>query len=211
MKAGLWILWAVLAGLLGAIVLLGYFFDLGPLAALRLQLMRWAVLVAAGGLFLGLANLLQVHWEKVNEQRAGWGYSALLIFTLLVTLAVGLVFGPDFPLMLVLFSQVQAPMEASLMAVLAVILVVAGVRMGFEKRDVYRLVFIGTAILVLLGGSPWILALDLGAARLLGNVRAWVTGVWSAAGARGILLGMALGAAATGLRVLMGADRPYGE
>jgi hypothetical protein len=28
-------------------------------------------------------------------------------------------------------------------------------------------------------------------------------------GGRGILLGMALGAAATGLRILMGADRPY--
>jgi hypothetical protein len=30
------------------------------------------------------------------------------------------------------------------------------------------------------------------------------------AGARGILLGVALGTVATGLRILIGADRPYG-
>ncbi len=211
MKVGLWLVWAVLAGLLGAIVLLGYFIELGPLEPLRMQLMRWAMLVAAGALFLGLANLLQVHWEKVNNQRSGWGYSAVLIFALLITLAIGLVFGPDFGMMLLLFNRVQAPMEASLMAVLAVILITGGVRMVLEKRDVYRLVFIGTAILVLVGASPWVLAMDTGAARLMGNVRAWVSGVWSAAGARGMLIGMALGAAATGLRVLLGADRPYGD
>jgi hypothetical protein len=31
------------------------------------------------------------------------------------------------------------------------------------------------------------------------------------AGARGILLGVALGTVATGLRVLLGIDRPYSE
>jgi hypothetical protein len=211
MKAGLWLVWAVLAGLLGTIVLAGYFVDLGPLAALRLQLMRWAVLIAGGGLFLGLANLIQVHWDKVNAQRSGWGYSALLIFALMVTLAIGLVFGPDFGIMLLLFNHVQAPIEAALMAVLAVILIVAGVRMAVSNRGVYRLVFVGTAILVLVGASPWILASDMGAARLLGNLRAWVTGVWATAGSRGILLGMALGAATTGLRVILGVDRPYGD
>jgi len=30
------------------------------------------------------------------------------------------------------------------------------------------------------------------------------------AGIRGILMGVALGSIATGLRILMGADRPYG-
>jgi hypothetical protein len=42
------------------------------------------------------------------------------------------------------------------------------------------------------------------------DLRAWISQVWAAGGARGILLGVALGATATGLRVLLGTERPYG-
>ncbi len=44
---------------------------------------------------------------------------------------------------------------------------------------------------------------------LIGEMRDWISQVWSLAGMRAILLGVALGAIMTGLRVLMGADRPY--
>jgi hypothetical protein len=40
-------------------------------------------------------------------------------------------------------------------------------------------------------------------------IKDWVLEVPALAGARGILLGAALGTAATGLRVLLGIDRPY--
>jgi hypothetical protein len=40
-------------------------------------------------------------------------------------------------------------------------------------------------------------------------IKDWVLDVPALAGARGILLGVALGTAATGLRVLLGLDRPY--
>jgi hypothetical protein len=45
---------------------------------------------------------------------------------------------------------------------------------------------------------------------LVGNLRTWIVQVPSVGGARGILLGVALGTIATGLRILMGSDRPYG-
>jgi hypothetical protein len=41
-------------------------------------------------------------------------------------------------------------------------------------------------------------------------VRPIITQIFAAAGARGILLGVALGTLTTGLRVLFGADRLYG-
>jgi hypothetical protein len=42
-------------------------------------------------------------------------------------------------------------------------------------------------------------------------LRAEVVQVLSVGGARALLLGVALGAVATGLRVLLAAERPYGE
>jgi len=45
---------------------------------------------------------------------------------------------------------------------------------------------------------------------LIAEIRSWILGVPAVGGARGILLGVALGTIATGIRILMGADRPYG-
>jgi prolyl-tRNA editing enzyme YbaK/EbsC (Cys-tRNA(Pro) deacylase) len=42
------------------------------------------------------------------------------------------------------------------------------------------------------------------------TVRLFFAQVLAAAGARGILLGVALGTLTTGIRILFGADRPYG-
>ncbi len=43
------------------------------------------------------------------------------------------------------------------------------------------------------------------------DLRAWVLEVPGTAGARGILLGVALGAIATAFRILLGMDRPYAQ
>jgi len=43
-----------------------------------------------------------------------------------------------------------------------------------------------------------------------GIVRPFIAQVLAAGGARGILIGVALGTLTTGLRVLLGSDRPYG-
>jgi len=40
-------------------------------------------------------------------------------------------------------------------------------------------------------------------------IKDWILDVPALAGARGVLLGVALGTVATGLRVLLGIDRPY--
>jgi hypothetical protein len=201
----------VVAATVGLVVLLGYFVDTAIVLEFRQLLMQWTVLLAAAAVIMGLVNLLLVHWNKLNDQTAGWPYSAVLIFFFLVSLFLGLIFGPDFEIMLLVFNYIQLPIEAGLMALLAISLVVAGYRMLSQRRDVFSIVFIFTAILVLIGNSPWLMGSDAVIARLLGNVRAWVAQVWSAGAARGILLGVALGAVTTGIRILMGTERPYGD
>jgi hypothetical protein len=195
----------------GIVVLLGYFIEQPLILETRATLMQWAVILAAAAVFMGLLNLLLVHWSKISSQTKGWGYSALLIVFLLETLVLGLIFGPDHNLVLLLFTYLQLPVEISLMAILAVVLVVAGYRLILRRRDMLSMVFMGTALVVLLGTLPWVVSGEGAIIRTLGEMRAWITQVWAVAGARGILLGVALGAATTGLRVLLGADRPYGD
>jgi hypothetical protein len=211
MKLGAYVIWAAVATATGLFVLLGYFFQLDLLLGLRLLLIQWAVLLAAGALFLGLFNLLSVHWNKVSLQENGWPYSAVLILSFLVTLVLGLLFGPDYQAVMLLFRYVQLPVEASLLALLAVSLTLAGFRLVSRRRDMASLVFLAAAFLTLLGTAPWPVASDSSTALFVGDLRAWISQVVAAGGARGILLGVALGAITTGLRVLLASDRPYGD
>lgn len=205
--------WAAIALGVGLFVLAGYFVDFGFVQEYRLIFMQWAVLLAAAALLVGLVNLAAVHWRKVSLTEDGWAYSAILILAFLVTLIIAVFFGPDSDFALFIFQYLQLPLEASLMALLAVTLLVAGFRMLARRKDFYSLIFIGVAFIILLGTAP--LPGADGPVRnelmlRLGNFRNWISQVVAAGAARGIVLGVALGATTTGLRVLLAADRPYG-
>jgi len=201
-------LWAVVAAAIGAFVLLGYFLDFEIIQNIRLLFMRWAALLAAAALLVGLANLVQVHWRKLSLTEEGWIYSAVLILALLATLILALLLGPDDEVALFIVENFQLPLEAGLMALLSVTLLVAGFRLASRRRDAFSVLFLATALLVLLGTGP---VLGGAEGQVMRDLRAWIAQVWSAGGARGIALGVALGATTTGLRVLLGADRPYGS
>lgn len=188
----------------GFIILLGYFFNLGPL---REVLLGWAVTLAGVAVFLGIVNLFAVHAGKVRGREKNWPYSLLLIGTMLMTLLVGLVFGPQHPIVISLFQAVQLPVEASLLAILTVTFVYASIRLLRRSVNLFSVVFLATAVLTLLGTT----ALPLvGYIPYLGEyLRPILAQVLAAGGARGLLIGVALGALTTGLRVLFGVDRPY--
>jgi hypothetical protein len=210
-KVGAYLLWTAAAVVAGVFVLLGYFIDQEVILSLRLILLRWAVFLAAAALFLGLWNILSVHFSKVRDMETGWPYSGVLVLALIVTLFFGLWFGPDSAVMIMVFNYIHLPVETSLMALLAVSLSVAGIRIITRRRDIFSVVFVGTAVLILLGTGPWLRAGESDFSQFLGELRNWVAQVVAAGGARGILLGVALGAIVTGIRVLIAVDRPYGD
>ena len=126
-----------------------------------------------------------------------------LILTLLI---VGYL-GPTDPVSLWIFNYIQIPIEASLMAILSIVLIYAGVRLLRRKPNLLTIVFIATAVVILLMSGP-LFGIDIPG---LAELRIWIGKVPAVAGARGILLGISMGIIAAGLRILMGADRPYGE
>jgi hypothetical protein len=192
----------------GLIVLLGYFFAFPPLVQARQLLLDWAMILAAVAVIVGLANLIAVHFRRVSKREKGSPYSMVLLFALLASLALGLALGPHAPIIQVIFNGIQLPVEASLMAVLAVTLLYAAIRLLRWRTDWMAIVFIVTALLIFLGTAPLPF---VGYIPILSDLlRPFIAQVPAAAGARGILLGVALGTLLTGLRILFAADRPYG-
>jgi succinate-acetate transporter protein len=97
------------------------------------------------------------------------------------------------------------PIEASLMAILAISLAYASLRLLQKRKNAMTIIFVISTILFLLLSSGFLATSE-------NKYVAGVLGVLSqlpVAGARGLLLGIGLGSLVTGLRILLGSDRPF--
>jgi hypothetical protein len=203
-------LFAAIAILGGVVVLLGYFVQLPLLVDLQVLFLRWAVILTSVLLLVGVLNLAQTHWRKVARQQSAGIYSLILLVSLFITIAalaiekLGLFGASGWSAWLL--EYITIPVEGSLVAVLAIILIFAAARLFGRQLSLFSMVLIVTTLFVMVGTAS-LPGIDL---PVLRAVRDWLVYIPASAGARGILLGVGLGTIATGLRVLMGSDRPYG-
>jgi hypothetical protein len=189
----------------GLIVLLGYFLSNNILVSLRVAFLEWAVIITAFALMVGVVNLAYVHWRKTKTAQTNSVYSFVLLISLVLTIVVVGWFGPSHEFSQWIFNYIQVPVETSLMALLAVVLAYVSARLLRRRLNSVSIIFVVTVLLVLIAATP-IMGIDLPG---LSEFRDWVVQVPAVAGTRGILMGVALGIIATGLRILMGSDRPY--
>lgn len=191
----------------GLLVLLGYFIPVEILLEIRLVMVQWAVILAAAAVLVGVLNLLGVHWHKIRTRQKGTAYSILLIVSLFASAVLGIFVGTNNPTLDFFLEAIIIPTEAALMALLAITLVYASARLLRRRVDLMTFIFLGVVVVILLAAAP----LPFGKIPVLSDlVLPWLTQVFATAGARGILIGVSLGALTTGLRVLFGIDRPYG-
>jgi len=195
----------VIAIAAGILILGGYFFP--ALAGMQMLLLNWAIILAGTATLVGIFNLVSVHADKIRRQEKGSAYSALLLIALVSTFLFAMILRPEHSAMKIVLSGIIIPVEAALMGLLSISLLYAAIRLLRRRADLMSIVFLVTAVLLILGSAT----LPFGNMPVLGTfIRPWVTQVLALGGARGILIGVALGALTTGLRVLFGADRPYG-
>ena len=195
---------AALAIASGLIVLLGYFYP-DQLESVRLVLVDWAIIIAGVAVLVGIFNLVAVQMERIRTRQKGGSYGALLVLSLIVTFGFGLILGPDHSYMRLAVNAIVVPVEASLMAILAVTLLYASIRLLRRRVDATSIVFLAVAIVFLILTMPTPFGPIPGDRALID-----LLGIFSRGGARGLLIGIALGTLLTGIRVLMGVDRPYG-
>jgi hypothetical protein len=168
---------------------------------------HWAVILAGVAGLVGIGNLFSVHYRKIRRREKGWGNSLTLLFAMLATLLVGVIFGPSGVWMQAVLETIIFPVEASLMALLAVTLVYASIRLLRRRADFMSILFLGTAALTLLASVSLPL---IGEIPILSDWIRTLLMILETGGARGLLLGVSLGALTTGLRALFAMDRPYG-
>lgn len=206
----------------GVLVLLSFLVDNLVLRLVRGVLVEWTVIVIAFTMLLGIVNVLRVHGRRIQD-REGALYSAIVVVSFLLVFVPGIFMpdmlpaairdaaggyvGPSGRVVDFSFRYIQRPLQATLFSLMAFFAFTAAWRV-FRIRSASTLVMFIAALLVLLGS----LRLNLpGDWSWLPVAEEWIMRVPVLAGARGILLGIALGTAVASLRLLLGIDRPYSE
>ncbi len=190
----------------GLVVLLGQFISNATLDKIIGALISWSAIVAAFALLLGLANVVVFHVGRILARDAQMPFSILILVSALVVFLFVLPSGGAGSASQWILRYVYQPLEASFLALLVFFMATAAYR-ALRMRTWEMALFAISAVIVLVGSVPFIHVV----APILSSAKDWVVNVPALAGVRGILLGVALGIIATGLRLLTGIDRPYSE
>ena len=205
---------ALITVTVGLTIFFSLLFDNDVLRLARQVFTDWVVILAGLALLLGVLHLMTVHLNKLKTRTRGWPYSFLVILSAIGVLVVGLLEGQagqetlfePTSLTQIIFEGVLVATQASLAGLIVFFLIYAATRMLLNVRvEASSLLFLLALLVVLLGWIP-IASIQ---SSLLPGLRNWLLQVPITAGARGILLGVALGTVMVGLRVLTGTERPY--
>ncbi|MEX1246988.1 MAG: hypothetical protein WEA61_00780 [Anaerolineales bacterium] len=192
---------AIAAGLLILLSLFVTDFD-----EIRGRVLNWTILLAAIALLLGLVNLFTVHFDRLRSKQKPF-YSAVLLVAMLATFGITIWDGSQGLIPAWIFTNIQIPVETSLMAMLAITLTLAAARLLQHRNDLMSTIFAATLFILLLGSGP-LFGIEL--PLFTNTIGPYITKILSTGAMRGLLIGVGLGTLLTGLRILIGADRPYG-
>lgn len=148
---------------------------------------------------------------EVKLSRRASGYEAQ---TATIELAAGqvatvrgdppMLWGKDGRVFLWIYDHVFAPCNATMFALLAFFVASAAFR-AFRARNIEAALLLGTAILMMLGRAP----IGRAISDSLPDIAQWLLDVPSNGGRRAIMMGAAIGAIATGLRIILGLERSH--
>ncbi|MCA0455037.1 MAG: hypothetical protein LCI00_13775 [Chloroflexi bacterium] len=210
---GLWTFFGLVIGSgndLGTLSDLANGIRLNSITNLFLQL---TVITVALTVLIGIFNLLVVHLGRVFG--SGKPFSQRINSLVLVISAVGVIVlgvlersgvltGSPAPTT-VLLEGVQVSIESALAGLVLFALVYGAYRMMRRRVTGSALLFTLVLLLMLTAALPF----TTPGMRVVGLIRDWLMAVPVSAGARGILLGIALAVTVAGARVLIGQDRSY--
>lgn len=214
----------------GWIVLLGYFLpEVELFKSTNQSLLGIASQLAAVVVLVGAINLFLVHTKKLTGNTPGWFYSLFVLFGLVAVILLNVVapfvapflpadvvlgVGPASNANLFIFKYIQSAAGAAIAGLIFFFLVLAGYRVLGRRMTLATFAFVVSGAITLLALAPWPTFLpnpEVYDNTTLRDLLRTLTLIPSIAGARGLLLGIALGVVATGLRVLLAQDRPYRE
>jgi len=166
---------------------------------------NWVRLISAFTLVLGTGSLIIHHTIRLQRRQKGWPYSVVT----LVSLAISLVLGLGWTLRTgrpgdLIYRNIQVPLGAAMFSILAFYMASASYR-AFRARNKEATILLIAAFLVMLGSVP----IGTTIWNKIPIISEWILTVPNMAAKRAIGFGIALGAIATALKIILGIERGW--
>jgi hypothetical protein len=199
--------------LFGISFILEYFIPHENVLSIFETIRQWAIIVIAFAYVLGIANLVRINSHVIQRKGRDWPYKIILMVSLFFMITVGIIFdilgirlggigeGTIFGWV---YYHAQYPLQSTMFSLLAFFIASAAFR-AFKIRTFQASLLAVTAILVMIGRVPVGESLWAG----FPDLTEWIMNVPQLAGKRAIMIGAALGAISTALKVLTGLERTY--
>jgi hypothetical protein len=199
--------------LFGISFILEYFIPHQGVLSIFETIRQWAIIVIAFAYVLGIANLLRINYHVVQRKGRDWPFKIILMGSLFFMITVGIIFdilgiglggigeGTIFGWV---YYHAQYPLQSTMFALLAFFIASAAFR-AFRIRTFQASLLAVTALFVMIGRVPVGESLWAG----FPDFTEWIMNVPQLAGKRAIMIGAALGAISTALKVLTGLERTY--
>lgn len=208
--------------LFGCFMVLKFFIPHPYVERLGSNFEQWTVIVTAAAVVLGVANVARLHVTKIQRREKDHFYSFPLLIGLTVMIALGV--APEFLFTRMgmpggtnegspfdyLYQFAYVPMQGTMFSLLAFYIASAAFR-AFRIRKLEAALLAITAVFVMIGRVPigaaisdWWQIYDKPA---LVAIQEWIMDVPNNGAKRAILIGAALGAIATSLKIILGIER----
>ncbi len=166
---------------------------------------KWVVVLSAFALVLGIGNLTSHHITIIKRKRPDWIYSLVTLVGMFAMAIIGLFFGIDEKsLYQRIYLNILTPLGATMFALLAYYMTSAAYR-AFRARSLEAGLLLGAAFVVMIGFMPIGQLIH----PYFPNFAEWLMRIPNMASQRGILLGVAFGAVATALKIILGIERSW--
>lgn len=207
----------VLCFLSGIFMLIQFFIPHPIFSAIYTGALRWVYIISIFATVIGVWTLVRLHYKRVIRRNSGWIYSVVVFIGLISTATVGFINGQRGKWFLWIFDNINAPLESTMFSLLAFFMASAAYR-AFRAKTLNATLLLAAAIIVMFGRVPigdfiWQKVFPDGITEKLPflpeQVAEWIMSAPTMAARRGIMIGAALGAISTSLKVILGVERSY--
>jgi hypothetical protein len=177
----------------------------------------WARIIRVFALVIGVGTLIRLHYRRITRRSPEWIYSIVVFAGLLTTAIAGIVGGPRGKFFSWIFNSVLLPLDATMFSLLAFFMASAAYR-AFRARTLDATLLLAAAVIVMFGRVPigdflWQNIIPQSLADrvpfLPERVVEWIMAGPNMAARRGLMIGAALGAISTSLKIMLGIERSY--